>query len=261
MLMTLRTKSDYKSTLLTQVDEDWKGNFSATVHKRHADEARKVLDVLYPCLLSLYGKGVSKGFTEDCIHDFKDVRFNKNTGELENLKPAKLDYSLLSLYDHVQSPAEKNEILANGGTPDDFEMLEDDEDSDEDSEGDDDESSKERIIDFDLKATFCQDFLPSKSGPQYDSNSIATNATGATGATEAAIAEEQKYESEEEDDNMEKEQHGMETNGKNNDVNNDGNNNNATDDNNINKNSDGDDSMIDPPPINPMQRHEGNGNG
>jgi len=255
MLMTLRTKSDYKPTLLIQVDEDWRGNFSATVHKRHAEEARKVLDVLYPCLLSLYGKGISKGFTEDCIYDFKDVRFDKKTGQLEHLKPEKLDYSLLSLYDHVQSPAEKNEILAKGRTPDDFEMLEDDKDSDEDSDEDDDDSSKERVIDFDLKATFCQDFLPSKSGPQYDSNSIATHATGATGATEAAIAEEQKNENEEEDEDMEEDQHEKETNGKNNDVNN------ATDDNNINKNPDGDDSVIDPPLINPMQRHEGNGNG
>ena len=123
---------------------------------------------------------------------------------MEHLKPAKLDYSLLSLYDHVQSPAEKNEILAKGGTPDDFEMLDDDEDSDED----DDDSSEERVIDFDLKATFCQDFLPSKSGPQYDSNSIATHATGATGATEAAkIAEEQNNENEEAEDAMAEEQH------------------------------------------------------
>ena len=107
MLMTLRTKSDYKTTLFTQVDEDWKGNFSATVHNRHLKEAHKVLDVLYPCLLSLYGNGISKAFTEDCIYEFKDVKYDKKRGQLEYLKPVKLDYSLLTKYDHVQSPAEK----------------------------------------------------------------------------------------------------------------------------------------------------------
>ena len=70
------------------------------------------------------------------------------------MKPVKLDYSVLTKYDHVQSPAEKNEILAKGGTPEDFEMLDDDEDSDED----DHDSSEEKVIDFDLKATFCHDF-------------------------------------------------------------------------------------------------------
>ena len=69
---------------------------------------------------------------------------------------------------------------------------------------------EERLIDFDLKATFCQDFLPSKSGPQYDSNSIATNATGATGAKKAAkMAEEQNKENDDEEaeEGMAEDQH------------------------------------------------------
>ena len=184
ILITMKTKVDWDTPIFTQINHTRDG-LVGICHPNEADEARLYVENLLVLWEAKYGKKVLKWFDVDAVNYAKDNEFDELTNTIIETA-ASTDEPVYKRY--KQSYAVRNKAIREGADESDFALQDDDDEMIEE-----DANTSAHKYEFDLTNMFTPT-IPDKSGPQHETGSFGTNATGTTDATKAAIAAQKAIE-------------------------------------------------------------------
>ena len=193
ILTTLRTHTNWRFPLFSQINTTKKGEILGICHQGQRREAEEVVQNLYVLLKSKYGSEVKVWFASEVVKDSADISWNSTNLTITNNGYGNEIRDIYSDKYHTQryscSDAHLAAKIQAGATASDLEEYICDLDSLDDSVSDTEGNQPDKWQ-FDIDNMFNPDPVI-RAGLHFDSASVKSNATGGTDATQLAAMQEE----------------------------------------------------------------------
>ena len=193
ILTTLRTHTNWRFPLFSQINTTKKGEILGICHQGQRREAEEVVQNLYVLLKSKYGPEVKVWFASEVVKDSADISWNSTNLTITNNGYGNEIRDIYSDKYHTQryscSDAHLAAKIQAGATATELEEYICDSDSLDDSVSDTEGNQPEQWQ-FDIDNMFNPDPVI-RAGLHFDSASVKSNATGGTNATQLAEMQEE----------------------------------------------------------------------